>query len=119
MDEYDRNPWHPDFEDEERRRREHRRFEMAKREWAEKRIAMHLRLHRPTHHPATEQVDDHGQKQPALVGRDVGDVASPRQVWRGQGEVAIQQVGCDWKAVSAVGCGNTEAPLAAGADTRP
>ena len=39
-------------------------------------IAAHLRLHRPAHHTAAEQVDDHGQKQPALVGWDVGDVAS-------------------------------------------
>src|SRR5260370_41282866 len=31
-------------------------------------IAVHLRLHRPAHPPAAEQVDDHGQKQPALVG---------------------------------------------------
>src|SRR5450755_356293 len=31
-------------------------------------IAAHLRLHRPAHHTAAEQVDDHGQKQPALVG---------------------------------------------------
>src|SRR5450756_660369 len=31
-------------------------------------VAAHLRLHRPAHHPAAEQVDDHGQKQPALMG---------------------------------------------------
>ena len=79
-------------------------------------IAVHLRLHRPAHHPAAEQVDHHSQKQPALVGWDVGDVAGPRPVRRGHRKVAIQQVGCDRQAVSAVGCGNAEASLAAGAD---
>jgi len=80
-------------------------------------IAVHLRLHRPAHHAATEQVDDHGQKQPALMGWNVGDVAGPRPVWRGHGKVAIQQVGCDRQAMPAVGGGDTEAPLAAGVDT--
>src|ERR1700693_3310329 len=54
-------------------------------------------------------------RQPALVGWDVGDVAGPRPVRRGHRKVAIQQVGCDRQAVSAVGCGNTAASLAAGA----
>jgi hypothetical protein len=31
-------------------------------------MAAHLRLHRPAHHAAPEQVDDHGQEKPALVG---------------------------------------------------
>ena len=80
-------------------------------------IAVHLRLHRPAHHPAAEQVDDYSQKQPALIGWNVGDVAGPRPVRRGHRKVAIQQVGCDRQAVSAVGGADTEAPLAAGADT--
>jgi hypothetical protein len=42
MDEYGRNPWHPDFEDEGRRRLEHRRFDEGKREWAKKRIGKSL-----------------------------------------------------------------------------
>jgi hypothetical protein len=31
-------------------------------------MAAHLRLHRLAHHAAAEQVDDHGQENPALVG---------------------------------------------------
>ena len=43
--------------------------------------------------------------------------AGPRLVWRGHRKVAIQQVGCDRQAVSAVGGGDAEASLATGADT--
>jgi len=67
-------------------------------------IAVHLRLHRPAHHPAAEQVDDYGQKQPAFIGWNVGDVAGPRPVRRGHRKVAISagwvrsasRVGCRW-----------------------
>ncbi len=79
-------------------------------------MAAHLRLHRPAHNPATEQVDDHGQKQPALVGWNVGDVACPRLVGRGHGGVAVQQVGGDRQTMSAIG-GDAETPLAASANT--
>src|SRR5271170_2134307 len=79
-------------------------------------MAAHLRLHRPAHHAAAEQVDDHGQEKPALVGWDIGDVARPRLVGRGHSEVAMQQVGRDRQTMSAIG-GDAETPLAASADT--
>ena len=62
-------------------------------------------------------VNDHGQIQPALVGWDVRNVAGPRPIGGGNRKVAIQQVRCDRRAVSAVGGGDTEASLPAGADT--
>ena len=48
-------------------------------------VAPHIGLHRPAHHTATEQIDHYGQKQPAFLGGNVGDVAGPRLVGRGQG----------------------------------
>ncbi len=41
---------------------------------------LHVRLQAPAHHVAAEQVDDGGQVQPAFVGLDVGDVATPELV---------------------------------------
>lgn len=41
-----------------------------------------MRLQAPTHHLTVEQVDDRSQVQPALVGLDVGDVATPELVGR-------------------------------------
>ena len=75
---------------------------------------MHVRPHRPAHHLAAEQVDHHGQKQPAFLGGDIRDVARPRLVGRGRGEVAVQQVRRDRQIVPAVGGHHPEAPLAAG-----
>jgi hypothetical protein len=39
---------------------------------------------------ATEEVNDHGQKQPSLRGRDVGYVTDPHLIRYGHPEVAIQ-----------------------------
>ena len=41
---------------------------------------LHVRLQAPTHHLAVKRVDDGGQVQPAFVGLDVGDVATPELV---------------------------------------
>ena len=38
-------------------------------------VPRHVRAQRPAHHLAAEQVDHHGQEQPAFVGGDVGDVS--------------------------------------------
>jgi len=40
-------------------------------------LARPVLAHRPTHHLTAEPVDDHGQKQPALIGVNVGDVPNP------------------------------------------
>ncbi len=42
MDEYGRNPGHPRFEDRRRREDEHRTFERAKEEWAQRRVGRSL-----------------------------------------------------------------------------
>src|SRR5258708_37196393 len=60
-------------------------------------------LHRPADNPATMQVHDGGQIEPALIGLDVGDVGEPDAVRRGSYEVPIQQVRGDRHVVAAVG----------------
>jgi hypothetical protein len=42
VDEYGRNPWHPNYEDPVRRQQEHRRFDEGKREWAKRRFSKSL-----------------------------------------------------------------------------
>lgn len=42
MDEYGRQPWHPNFEDNNRRNFERRRFEDGRREWARRRLGRSL-----------------------------------------------------------------------------
>lgn len=53
---------------------------------------MHVRAHRPAHHLAAEQIDHHGQEQPAFLGRDRGDIATPRLIGCPRSEVAVQKV---------------------------
>ena len=67
----------------------------------------------PTHHLAAEQVDHHGQEQPAFAGVDVGDIARPDPVRLGHRELPIQQVRCNRQVVIAVS-GDLEAALAVG-----
>src|ERR1700679_4030581 len=74
----------------------------------------HLGLHRPAHHAPAKQIDDHSQEQPALIGRDVGDVTGPRLVWRGHGEVAVQNVWRYGQIMPAIGRCDAKAPLPAG-----
>ena len=47
-------------------------------------VRRHVLAQRPTHHLATEQVDDHGQVKPALIS---GDVISPTQALLGSATV--------------------------------
>src|ERR1039458_3224110 len=54
-----------------------------------------------------------------LAGRTVGDVASPRRVGRGRGEVAIQKVRRNRQIMPAVGGGDAKAPLAASPNPAP
>ena len=54
---------------------------------------LHVRLQAPTHHLTVEQVDDCCQVQPALVGLDVGDVATPELVGPLGVEAPLHQVG--------------------------
>ncbi len=63
---------------------------------------LHVRLQAPAHHLAAEQVDDRSQVQPALVGGDVGDVATPQVVGDLRVEAPLHQVWCHRQAVFAV-----------------
>ena len=64
---------------------------------------LHVRLQAPAHHLAAKQVDDGGQVQPAFVGLDVGDVATPELVGSFRVEAPLHQVRCHRQAVAAVG----------------
>jgi len=78
-------------------------------------VARHVFAQRPAHHLAAEQVDHHGQKEPALVGGDVGNIARPDLVRLAYGELPIEQIGRDRQVVVAVGR-DLESTLAASAD---
>jgi len=73
-------------------------------------------LHAPAPNLATEQVQHHGQVQPALVGRDICDVTRPYLIGGTGSEVALQQVRCNRQVVLAVG-GDHKLPFAPGLDT--
>src|SRR5665811_2147267 len=79
-------------------------------------LTPHVFSERPAHHLAVEQINDHRQKQPSFVGRNVGNVANPYLVGLGHGEVAIQEVRSNRQAVSAVRGRDPETALAAGAN---
>src|ERR1019366_8696740 len=79
-------------------------------------LTPHIFSERPADHLAVEQVQDRGQKQPSLVGRDVSNVAGPYLVGLGHGEVAIQQLRHNRQAMSAVRGRDPETALAAGAN---
>jgi hypothetical protein len=57
--------------------------------------------HRPAHDPAAVKIHDGGQIDPVLIGLDIGDVGVLDPVQRGSGEVAVEQVQGDRKAVAA------------------
>jgi len=59
--------------------------------------------HRPADDFSGEQVEDHGQVQPALAGRDVGDIRQPDLGGLLGREIPIQQVFRDRQRMLAVG----------------
>jgi len=65
--------------------------------------ALHVWLNAQTLHLAAEQVQHHGQVQPAFFSRNVGDVTGPHLIGRVGREVALQQVLCNGPVVPAVG----------------
>jgi len=69
--------------------------------------------HRPANHPPSEQIEDHGQVQPAFTRPHVRDIGVPFLVRACGGEVLREQVGRDRKGVMAVG-GALEAALLPG-----
>jgi hypothetical protein len=59
--------------------------------------------HRPAYHPPGEEVEDHGQVEPALVRSDVRDIRVPFLVRALGREVLLKQVGSHREAMVAVG----------------
>src|SRR5947209_10789170 len=49
--------------------------------------------HRPANHAAREEIEDHGEVEPALAGPEVRDVGHPRRVRGGDRELPVEHVG--------------------------
>src|SRR5205807_297529 len=64
----------------------------------------HVIAHGPTNHLAAEQVEDYGQVEPALAGRNVGDIGQPDLIGLVGDKVLIQQVCRHREGMLAVGC---------------
>src|SRR5215470_19939747 len=64
----------------------------------------HVLAHRPTHHLAGEQVEDHGQVEPALAGRDIGNIGQPDFIGPVGDKILLEQVFCHGEGMLAVGC---------------
>ena len=76
-------------------------------------VPRHVVAQRPAHHLATEQVNHHGQKQPAFFRGDIRDVTHPDFVRRCHNELPVEQVRRNRQIMIAVG-GDFEAPLSFG-----
>jgi hypothetical protein len=64
----------------------------------------HVLAHRPTHHLAGEQVEDHGQVEPALAGRNVGDIRQPDLIGLVGDKILLEEVCRHGEGMLAVGC---------------
>ena len=58
----------------------------------ERKLARDLLLDREAYDAAREQVQNHGQIEPALLSPDVGDVGGPNEVWCFHAEISHQNV---------------------------
>src|SRR5262245_4776801 len=74
-------------------------------------LRMQRRGHRPADDPSREEVHRRREVEPALVGRDVGDVRDPDLVRRTGAEVLVEAVRRDRVAVLAVRRLDSESPL--------
>ena len=52
---------------------------------------------------AAEQIFQVGEVQPAFVGRDIRDFATLGLIWRGCGEILVQQVRRHWQGMLRIG----------------
>src|SRR5262249_49103897 len=64
----------------------------------------HVIAHRPTNYLAGEQVEDHGQVEPALAGRNGGDIGQPDVIGLVGDKVLIEQVCRHREGMLAGGC---------------
>ena len=85
-------------------------FEPRHAQRADDDVTRHVRAQAPADHLTAEQVDHHGQEQPAFVGGDVRDIARPALVWLCHGELPVEQVWRDWQVVIAIGGDLESAP---------
>ena len=53
----------------------------------------HVFVHRPTHHPARKQVQNHSQVQPTFGSVDVGHVTDPFAIWGRRGKILVEEIG--------------------------
>jgi hypothetical protein len=63
----------------------------------------HVIAHGPADHLPGEQIEDHGQVEPAFAGRDISDVGQPDLIRPVGDKVLIQQVFCNRQGMLAVG----------------
>jgi hypothetical protein len=77
----------------------------------------HVLAHRPTNHLAGAQVEDHGQVEPALAGRNVGDIRQPDLIGPVRDKILLKQICRHWQAMLAVGCAHAIAARRACPDT--
>ena len=55
-------------------------------------LARHAFAHGPTNDLPAKEIDHHRQIEPALLGRDVGNVSRPYLIWLSLFEVSVKQV---------------------------
>ncbi len=70
----------------------------------------HVISHGPADHFAGEQVEDHGQVEPALAGRDIRDIGQPDLIGAVGNKVLVQHVFRHGQGMLAVGCADPIAP---------
>lgn len=66
-------------------------------------LTLHVLLLAPAHHLTTEQVNNTRQVDPAFVGGNVGDVATPDSIGCLWIELTLHQVQHHWQVVFAIG----------------
>src|SRR5712692_2685366 len=62
-----------------------------------------MRIHGPAHHHTRKDVEHDGQVEPALHRPDGRDIGYPFRIGRRRRKLAVEQVGCHWLLVLAVG----------------
>jgi len=77
----------------------------------------HMLAHGPANHLAGEQVEDHGKVEPALAGRNVGDVRQPNLIGPVHDKILLEQVCRHRQAMLAVGCADAIAARSPRLDT--
>jgi hypothetical protein len=80
-------------------------------------LGAHVVAHGPTDHLAGEEIEDHGQVEPPLAGRDVGNVGQPDLIGPVGHKILIQQVWRHRQGMLAVGRAHAIAAWRSSPDT--